>query len=102
MHVEQKYDVVEAVKPYIEYKIQEVERIEEKIVAVNTTIDQIKEVPYYIEKLVPLIQEIPKIYEFEKEPKVVFTPPTLEIVDRIVPKIINVNKYIEKIVDRLV
>ena len=62
--------------------------------AISTTIDRIKEVPYYIEKLVPLIQEIPKIFEFEKEPKVVFTPPSIQIVDRIVPKIINVNKYI--------
>jgi hypothetical protein len=35
-------------------------------VGITTTIDQIKEVPYYIEKLVPLIQEIPKIYEYEK------------------------------------
>jgi hypothetical protein len=52
--------------------------------------------------LVPLIQEIPKIYEYEKEPKVVFTPPSIEIVDRIVPKIISVNKYIEKIVEKLV
>jgi hypothetical protein len=84
----------EIAKPYIEKQIMEVERFEEKIVAINTTIDKIKEVPYYIEKLVPLIQEIPKIYEYEKEPKVVFTPPSIEIVDRIVPKIINVNKYI--------
>ena len=70
--------------------------------AINTTVDQIKEIPYYIEKLVPAIQEIPKIYEYEKEPKVVFTPPSVEIVERIVPKIINVNKYIERIVERLV
>jgi hypothetical protein len=33
---------------------------------------------------------------------VVFTPPSVEIVDRIVPKIISVNKYIEKIVEKLV
>jgi hypothetical protein len=100
--VEQRYEFKEIPKPYIERQIQEVERFEEKIVAINTTIEQIKEVPYYIEKLVPVIQEIPKIYEYEKEPKVVFTPPSIEIVDRIVPKIINVNKYIERIVERLV
>jgi hypothetical protein len=33
---------------------------------------------------------------------VVFTPPSIQIVDRIVPKIINVNKYIERIVEKLV
>jgi hypothetical protein len=48
VYVEQKYEFKEIPKPYIEERIKEVERFEEKIVAINTTIDQIKEVPYYI------------------------------------------------------
>ena len=40
--VEQKVDIREYERPYIEKQIQEVERIEERIVAVRDTVEQIK------------------------------------------------------------
>ena len=54
--MEQKYTFKEIPKVYIEKEIQIVDRYEEKIVEVRTIIDQLKEVPYLVEKLVPIIQ----------------------------------------------
>lgn len=54
------------------------------------------------EQLVPLIFEKAKNYEFNNDYKVVQAPPKIEIIEKVKPYIVNVNKYIERIVEKLV
>lgn len=49
-----------------------------------------------------MVKEIPKIYEFDRDPKIVEVPQKVEIIEKIKPYIVNVNKYIERIVEKLV
>lgn len=55
-----------------------------------------------IQQIVPVIQQVSKVYEYEKEPKIIIPPPTIEIIERITPKLINVNRYVERLVDKIV
>lgn len=83
-------------------KYEEVEVVQEKIVQVITEIEKIKEVPVLQELLVPIIKELPKIFEFQKDAKIIPAPPRIEVIEKIKPYIVNVNQYIERIVEKLV
>jgi hypothetical protein len=89
-------------KVVVETRYEEVKVIEEKIVEVVHMIEQIKEVPVMYEQLVPLIFEKAKNYEFNNDYKIIQAPPRIEIIEKVKPYIINVNKYIERIVEKLV
>lgn len=55
-----------------------------------------------MEQLVALNEEKPKVYEFNNDYKLIPTPPKVEIIEKVKPYIVNVNKYIERIVEKLV
>lgn len=67
----------------------------------HTHSETIKEIPVEVEKIVPLIYQIPKIFESEKG-VVVTTPGKNEIVEVVKPVIYKINQYIDKIVQKLV
>jgi hypothetical protein len=100
--IQEEVRIVEKEKYLVQTKYEEVRCIEEKVVEVVNTIERIKEVPVVYEKLIPLIKELPKIFEFQKDAKIIPAPPQIEIIEKIKPYIVNVNNYVERIVEKLV
>lgn len=41
-----------------------------------------------------MVKEVAKVYEFDKDPKIIETPGKIEIIEKVKPYIVNVNKYI--------
>lgn len=62
----EKLIIKENIKNYIETKAQIVDRYEERIVPVNTTIERIVEIPYILEKIVEKIVIMPQVVEVIK------------------------------------
>jgi hypothetical protein len=79
-YIQEEVKFVDRERVVVQTKYEEVQLIQEKIVEMVTTIEQIKEVPLIYEQLVPLVKEVAKVYEFDKDPKVIQTPPRVEII----------------------
>ncbi len=56
-----KLDIRENTKNFVETKMQIVDRYEEKIVPVTTTVERFVEVPYLLEKIVEKITIMPQV-----------------------------------------
>lgn len=61
-----KFIVKENSTNYIQTQMQVVDRYEEKIVPVNTSVERIVEVPYLLEKIVEKITIMPQVVEVLK------------------------------------
>ncbi len=82
--------------------IKEVEVIREKIVPINSTVQQIVEVPTVMEKIVTVTNEIPKVYEVERyHEKVIQVPQIVELLVNN-PVVVKVNQVIEAIREKIV
>lgn len=75
--MEQRFQFEQVDKFVKDIEWREVPVIHEKICEARTFVDQIKEIQLVVEKLIPCIEEVPKIYEFEKEPKIIYPPPQI-------------------------
>ena len=64
-------------------------------------IKEVMEVPYMVEKLVNQVIQVPSVHEVERIVQVPVKTSELVTVDRIVPKIITLNKAFAKVVDKL-
>ena len=98
--VEKVPEIYEVERHHVTTKYEEVQIQKSVPVKETVTYEKILEVPTYHEKLVPLVKEIPRVFEFEI-PKTIPLE-SKEIVEVVKPYIVNINKYIEKIREKII
>jgi hypothetical protein len=72
--------------------------IVEKIVIIESKVQEIITAQQIIEKIVERSTTIPRIYEVEKVVQKLIKVPEIIEVERIIPQIIKINQYVQRLV----